>query len=310
MTGGNKPIVTAIVPAYNHAKYVKQTIESIINQTYGYDNIELLVIDDFSTDTTSDILNELSLKYDFRFFKNISNRGVVENINTLLKKANGKYIAMCASDDYWDLNKIQIQVDLMESLDSNYAVCHTGAFIINEQGKTIYTQEKGTDYQECIMPKILISNGIVAPSALYKKSVFNEVGLFDETIPFEDREMWIRISTKFKFKYVNKCLVYRRMHKTNVSRKIDQKESYFTFVAIFNKYKSYYKSYCLEKKFHYFLFNHMAVSDFKKSVFHAKKSGKYFFQIHTIYTLFKLFTPKFIYRLGLESNLKKITKSW
>ena len=100
------------------------------------------------------------------------------------------------------------------------------------------------------------------------------------------------------------------MHKTNVSRKIDQKESYFTFVAIFNKYKSYYKSYCLEKKFHYFLFNHMAVSDFKKSVFHAKKSGKYFFQIHTIYTLFKLFTPKFIYRLGLESNLKKITKSW
>ena len=88
MTGGNKPIVTAIVPAYNHAKYVKQTIESIINQTYGYDNIELLVIDDFSTDTTSDILNELSLKYDFRFFKNISNRGVVENINTLLKKAS------------------------------------------------------------------------------------------------------------------------------------------------------------------------------------------------------------------------------
>ena len=74
----NKPLVSVIVPAYNHELYITQTIESIVNQSYGYENIELIVIDDCSKDNTGIILKEMQKKYLFTLIHNEENIGVVK----------------------------------------------------------------------------------------------------------------------------------------------------------------------------------------------------------------------------------------
>jgi glycosyltransferase involved in cell wall biosynthesis len=310
MINKGKPLVTVIISAYNHEMFVEQTILSVVNQTYGSENIELIVIDDFSTDGTGTILDELSKKHNFKFIQNEKNKGISKNLNTLIRLANGKYIACCASDDYWGLTKIDEQVSLMETLTDEYAVCHTDAFIVDKNDKILYSHTSGIEYNEVILPKILINNGIVAPSAMYRKEVFSVVGHFDETLPFEDREMWIRISINYKFAHITKKLVYRRQHETNLSRNPNKDLWYFTFSSIFLKYKMYYEKYGLVKDYHYLVFVHLSASDFNKSMNHLLKSGTSIFKKNTFYAIFKLFTPKYILNLGLEDRLKKYFNKW
>ena len=107
------PLVSVIVPCYNHEKYVEETIESIVNQTY--ENIELIVIDDGSKDASPQIIEELSKKYNFKFIHR-SNKGLSATLNEGIRLSQGKYISVCASDDKLKLDKIEKQVKFMEEI--------------------------------------------------------------------------------------------------------------------------------------------------------------------------------------------------
>lgn len=306
-----KPLVSVIVPAYNHEKYVEKTILSIVNQTYGYENIELIVIDDCSTDKTAEILNNLSEKYHFLFIKNSENKGVVKNVNSLIKLCKGKYIAGCASDDYWHYEKLDKQVNLMENLGEEYAVCHSKAYIIDENENFLFFQDRGIDFHGNIMPKILIDNRIVAPTTLIRKSVYDKVGLYDENIKSEDREMWIRISSNgFKFYYIDEALVYRRQHKENLSRNI--MNFYNMYSYIFDKYRLFYQQYKLEDAFHYIMFTHISGYSIPLSFKHLKKikNKKILLKINTLRTIFKYLIPKYLLFSNFGLKIKRIIKSW
>ncbi|MAD12974.1 MAG: hypothetical protein CMC04_09705 [Flavobacteriaceae bacterium] len=304
----SKSLVTVIVPAYNHQEFVKDTIESIVNQTYGYENIELIVIDDFSSDNTAKILKELSEKYSFVFIKNEANHGVVKNINSMLKIANGKFIALCASDDYFDIHKIEKQVKVLESCSEEFVVCHTNASIIDKNNKFLFFQDKGNEFQGNIFPKILIHNSIVAPSALYRNEIFKNIGFFDESIFFEDREMWIRIGLKYKFVHIDEPLVYRRHHKSNLSR--DMKKWYQSYSSIFKKYNEYFKKYNLIERYHYIMFTHLSSSNFRLSFYHLLKSKSLFFKKQSVYAIFKLTVPRLFLKSGIALKIKSYLKSW
>jgi len=117
-----KPLVSVIISVYNHELYIKEMIESIVNQTYGFENIQLIVIDDCSGDNSAKVVQEQKSMYEFFFFQNKENKGICKNINYALTLAKGEYVCITGSDDYWALDKLTKQVVYMEAVP-NAAVC-------------------------------------------------------------------------------------------------------------------------------------------------------------------------------------------
>ena len=100
--------VSIIIPAYNRVTYINQTVDSVLNQTYQ--NFELVIVDDGSIDGTYEKLQAYGDKIKLLTHDNRSNKGQSASINLGLKNANGKYIAILDSDDFWELRKLEIQV--------------------------------------------------------------------------------------------------------------------------------------------------------------------------------------------------------
>src|ERR1044071_4273021 len=106
-------LVSVIIPCYNNnnEQYLRECFDSVIQQTYSH--LELIIIDDGSTNGASELLQKLKEEYNFILEKQI-NKGISGALNTGIKHARGKYVAMMGSDDYWPLNKIELQVAFME----------------------------------------------------------------------------------------------------------------------------------------------------------------------------------------------------
>ena len=213
----NKPLVSIIVPSYNHAKYITKTIESLVNQTYS--NIELIVIDDGSKDNSVQIIQKLVDKHHFIFIHR-DNKGVSATLNEGIQLATGKYITFCASDDIYLTDKIEKQVEFMET-NLQYEMCY---------GKVIHFDDIGNMKKSKIRkPKsgwifndLFKGNFIPAPTIFIKKNLFNEVGYFDETIPIEDWDLLLRITYKYQIGYLDEYLAYYRIHSSNTSSNIDK----------------------------------------------------------------------------------------
>ena len=125
------PLVSVILPAYNHEEFVADAIESVLNQTYK--NIEFLVADDASTDHTAEIIKRYSEHFagEYYFTENAGGRG-----RFLRKKATGKYIAFTSSDDFWEPDKLALQVDYLEKHD-DVAACFTWCSYVDENKKEL-----------------------------------------------------------------------------------------------------------------------------------------------------------------------------
>lgn len=141
----NTPLVSVIVPAYNHAPFVKETIKSIINQDYS--NIELLILDDGSKDQTYQILNQLKPACETRFhnvfMSTQNNAGIIKTLSKLVEKCQGKYILDCASDDMLCPSCISEQVNIMER-NSQIIQTLPDNYFIDAQGNRLersYNQE-------------------------------------------------------------------------------------------------------------------------------------------------------------------------
>lgn len=212
-----KPLVSVIVPSYNHANYICQTLESIFSQTY--DNIELIVIDDCSIDDSVSVINTIKAKHDFIFIEHKENKGLSNTLNEAINIARGKYISSIASDDYWPDYKIAVQVDILEK-HPEYAVCfgkYTGFSNDDKQIKYVSKYYRsGYIFNDLITWKF----SIPALTTMINKSVFKDVGLYDPSIAIEDWYMWLKISKKYPFYYINEVLGFYRLHENNMSKKM------------------------------------------------------------------------------------------
>ena len=138
-----QPLVSIIISCYNHQDYITACIESIVRQTYK--NIELIVIDDGSSDNSAQILEQLSQKYSFSFAQQ-QNMGLTKTLNKALAKAKGKYIAPIGSDDILMLDKTEKQVDFLEN-NSSIAVVGGSIICIDDQG-IIKAKQRINHYHE------------------------------------------------------------------------------------------------------------------------------------------------------------------
>lgn len=205
------PLVSVLVPSYNHEKYIVETIESIINQTYK--NIELIVIDDGSKDNSILILKKLQKLYNFTLVSR-ENKGLCETLNEAILMASGKYIAVCASDDIYLEHKIEKQVDFMENND--FALCYSKVISFNNQGKKKYP--KSSKYKSgYIFYDLLKTNFIPAVTQMYRKDIFDVIGYFDKNLWIEDWDMLLRISNKYQIGFIDDYLAMYRNHDSNIS---------------------------------------------------------------------------------------------
>jgi glycosyltransferase involved in cell wall biosynthesis len=201
--------VSVIVPAYNVEKYIDECILSIMAQTYP--NIETIVVDDESTDGTLEHLRKYK-KSIVLIEKKKANVSVTRNVG--LRAAKGSYIAFCDADDYWNPNKLQGQISLLES-HPEIGLCYTNNFSVDDSGKTI-----GRSVTPSWNRKKYIDNPFVMLSSiLTRSSLIDQIGYFDEMLGFcEDFDFILRLSEVAEFARLNSFLTYRRERPDQLTR--------------------------------------------------------------------------------------------
>lgn len=234
------PLVSVLIPAYNHENYIQETIESIINQTYP--NIELIILDDGSKDKTWEKITELKPKCENRFvkihFETKQNEGTCMTLNKLLKLSSGEFVYIIASDDLTKPQAIEKEVKFLQD-NSDYALAVGDNEYVDSMGKQIFrtpktftSNIKNAKYKtvkEFLSSKLKIdflSDDFGSYKTLYKenyipngylirKNIFETIGNFTKNAPLEDFWLMLQISKYKKMKYIDEILFSYRIHDTN-----------------------------------------------------------------------------------------------
>jgi len=212
----NKPFVTVFTPNYNSSRYISETIESIINQTYS--NFEYLIIDDGSTDNSWEIIQKYAKKDKrIKILRNEKNLGIVKTRNKGLKERapKSKYFAIIDSDDISKLNRLRIQVEFLEK-NQDYGLVGSNICIIDEDSNLVgFRQYPSTDNE--IRKKITRFNPFTQSSVVIRTMAINQVGLYDEKWDVcQDYDYWLRIGVNWKLANIDKPLIKYRISKTQV----------------------------------------------------------------------------------------------
>lgn len=198
------PLVTVIIPTYNRGWILKEAIDSVLSQ--DFEDFELIVVDDGSTDNTQDILDGyardiIALRQD--------NRGVSAARNAGIASASGQLIAFLDSDDLWLPGKLSRQVDFFKS-NPDVMICQTEELWIRN-GKRVNPKKRHKKFSGMIF-KHSLPLCIVSPSAVVlKRSLLDKTGVFDESFPAcEDYDLWLRISCKYPVFLIDTPLIIKR----------------------------------------------------------------------------------------------------
>lgn len=280
----NLPLVSVIVPCYNHERFISTCINSILSQSYP--NIQLIVLDDGSTDSSASILKEYSEKFGF-YFEAQANLGLAKTLNKAINNyAKGKYISCIASDDYWDVDKIKTQVEFLEQ-HKNKAMVFGKAQMIDANKQPIGVLGEGIDQQDLKFERLLQENKVIASTAMIRKDILDAVGGFNETIYIEDWELWLRIAIKHQIGFIDEIQGFYRRHDHNMSSNLIKMLGAGT--EIINQwchhplYPQYYKRHILEKA------RLLEMASFKKeSIQVLWEHKRYLFAAHYMKTCLKL----------------------
>ena len=217
------PIVTILMPVYNGEKYIKESIDSILSQTFC--DFIFIIIDDGSTDNSINIIksyNEPRIK----LLSNKKNLGISTSLNIAIKKSNSKYIARMDSDDISLPNRIEEQVKFMEN-HPDIGVC--GTFIKtfgSQKSKTLKLPIKNDD----IKIRLLFQNPLAHPTVMIRKKVLDINNLkYDSNYNgAEDYELWVRLIEKTIIWNLPKTLIRYRLHEKNISKINFNTQKYLT----------------------------------------------------------------------------------
>ena len=224
----NFPLVSVICLSYNHEAYVVEALNSVINQTYP--NIELLIADDCSKDNSAIVINEWLKEHpNVQFLSNNTNLGSNKTFNQLAKIAKGEYIIDLAADDVLLSNCIEKQIKTFQnSKYKKLGVVYGNLIEIDEDGaflKNYYTEDEHPESGDIYKMVIGRTTKICSVSSMVKKSVFEQLGYYDETLAYEDLDLWIRASRVFEFEYIPDLLVKKRILTTSLSAYFTQKKN-------------------------------------------------------------------------------------
>jgi glycosyltransferase involved in cell wall biosynthesis len=217
-----KPLVSAIIPNYNYARFVGEAVESALGQTYP--NIEVIVVDDGSTDNSLEVLEQYR---DRIKIVEQENSGVCVARNRGVAESKGEYIAFLDADDVWLPEKIEKQVKKFES-EIDMGLVHVGVIDINASGEKLATHLNGMEGDvagELIMfERAVILGG--GSGVMIPRRVFDDVGGFDESLSTSaDWDLYFRIGFAFSVGFIRQPLLKYRLHSSNMHSNIPRMES-------------------------------------------------------------------------------------
>ena len=212
----NMPLVTIVIPCYNHAEYVQDSIRSVLNQTYV--NIELIIIDDGSTDQSVNKIKEMIVECEQKFtrfeFRDRPNKGLSNTLNEALEWANGEYFSVLASDDQMLPGKTKLQVSAFKP---DIVGVFGGVNIINDKNEIIFSRVR--EYSESNFDDIILTkHDLPASSQMFEKNALKEAGGYNPNVKVEDWDLLLRISKlNKKMVFIPEFLINYRNHDTNIS---------------------------------------------------------------------------------------------
>jgi len=216
-----KPTVSVFMMTYNHEKYIKQALESILMQKTNFD-YELVIGEDCSTDNTRKIINEYSDKYPgkFKLLLHEKNIGAIANQIAVLKACTGKYIAICEGDDYWtDPYKLQKQVDFLEA-NPDFGMVHTNENIVDSSNKVIFASDTNKPSGD-VFYDLLKSAFIVTCSTCFRRDIIHEILDYAKINNVKcafDYWLWLHIAMRTKIHYMPEITSAYRSHSGGVSK--------------------------------------------------------------------------------------------
>lgn len=216
------PLVSVICLCYNQAKYVVMAVESVLDQ--DYENIELIVIDDASTDNSQQVIKDYL--EDKPLIKSIllkENLGNCSAFNQGFKLSKGKYIIDLAGDDILLPGRIARGVKVLEEKDVDYGVHFCDAQIIDQKGDLVrehHTADFLNPVPEGYIFKELLGKYFINPiTMMIARKVLDDMGGYDESLAYEDFDLWVRSSKQFKYCYSPEILVAKRKLEGSYSSK-------------------------------------------------------------------------------------------
>lgn len=211
------PLVSVVIPSYNHESYVKECINGVVNQSYR--NIELIIIDDGSNDDSVRKIEEMRSICEKRFvrfeFVHRENRGLCQTLNQALKWCKGKYYAAVASDDVFLNFKIEKQVSYLE-VNPNTTAVFGGVILIDKNGNILRKVERpgSFGFKDIFLNRYFLP----APTALIRRTELEAIG-YDPAMKIEDWNLWLKLTKKNMTKLVTlkESVTMYRQHQDNMS---------------------------------------------------------------------------------------------
>lgn len=212
------PLISVLLSVYNDDKNIKTSIDSILSQSYK--NIELLVMDDCSTDKTYDILKDIKDRR-LRIFRNKDNKGLTKSLNILINKSKGQILARQDSDDISLPTRLEVQFENLHNLQLDG--CTTRAYIKNSK--------RSIPRLSHLLPLSFVikyKNPFIHGTLMVKKSAVIDVGMYDENIIYaQDYKLFIELLKKnYKIKILKKKLYVLNME-NNISSLRKEEQQYF-----------------------------------------------------------------------------------
>lgn len=223
------PMVSVVVTTYNYGRFLPFALDSVLEQTF--DDLEVIVIDDGSTDNTQQVIQPYLRDRRVRYFLR-NHLGVVTAKNTGIKLARGPYVAFLDADDIWMPAKLERQLELFQA-DPELGVVYTRRQLIDEEGHEL-VHEQPKFYRGMVLEPLFRTNFVCFSSALVARRVFDTVGLLNLAYaPSEDYDLWLQIARHFRFDYVDDPLVQYRIGHASLSRRLERQHTVLKIMRSF-----------------------------------------------------------------------------
>lgn len=238
MKFGDNPIWSVMIPAYNAGRYLAETLNSVIMQNYSEEEMEIVVVDNCSTDDTFDIVQSVG-KGRVRWAQNESNIGMINNFNQCVKLAKGDYIHILNADDIVKENFYSVLGSKLAAHPEIGLVSCT-AEVIDENSQVLYKMQP---CKQLLVPTnniegLMYDNPLRTPAVVVRSQAYTQLGLFDTNMSFVfDWEMWARVVFNCKGLQINEYLCGYRDHSSSETSRVVTNGDYIKNInALMNKF--------------------------------------------------------------------------
>jgi glycosyltransferase involved in cell wall biosynthesis len=213
------PAVSVVIATYNYGRFLAGALRSALAQTCT--DVEVLVVDDGSTDDTPDVVRGFLQDPRVRYHRT-AHQGQPRAKNTGIRLATAPLVAFLDADDLWLPHKLERQVERFAA-DPGLGVVYSRRLLMDEEGHDLEYPQPPL-YRGNVVAEMFRDNFVCFSSAVVRREVFREAGLFDETIPLAiDYDLWLRAASRFRFDYVDEPLVRYRVGHANLSQRGEER---------------------------------------------------------------------------------------